>query len=104
MQAFCRAVHSIWNLGVKLLRLHWSVYFDDFFVIEDEIQSKRTGLIVMALFNLLGWGVSEEKGAGFLNVARVLGVCIDLSEANIMLLKLYNTELRKAEIKSSIDE
>ena len=47
------------------MRLHWSVYFDDFFVIEDEIQSKHTGLIVMALFNLLGWGVSEEKGAGF---------------------------------------
>ena len=58
VQAFCRAAPSIWYLGVKLLRLHWSVYFDDFFVIEDEIQSKHTGLIVMALFNLLGWGVS----------------------------------------------
>ena len=104
VQAFCRAAHSIWYLGVKLLRLHWSVYFDDFFVIEDEKQSKHTGLIVMALFNLLGWGVSEEKDAGFLSVARVLGVCIDLSEANIMILKLYNTESRKAEIKSSIDE
>ena len=104
VQAFCRAAHSIWYLGVKLLRLHWSVYFDDFFVIEDEKQSKHTGLIVMALFNLLGWGVSEEKDAGFLSVARVVGVCVDLSDANIMLLKLYNTESRKAEIKNSIDE
>ena len=76
VQAFCRAAHSIWYLGVKFLKLRWGVYFDDFFVIEDEKQSKHTGLIVMALFNLLGWGVSEEKDAGFLSVARVLGVLV----------------------------
>ena len=104
VQAFCRAAHAIWYLGVRLLKIHWSVYFDDFFVIEDEKQSKHTGLLVMALFNLLGWGVSEEKDAGFLSVARVLGVCIDLTDANILLLKLYNTDARKEEIKNSIDD
>ena len=73
-------------------------------MIEDEKQSKHTGLIVMALFNLLGWGVSEEKDAGFLSVARVLGVCIDLTEVDIKLMKIYNTEVRNEEIKVTAND
>ena len=30
VQGFCRVSHAIWRLGVRLLSLQWSVFFDDF--------------------------------------------------------------------------
>ena len=53
---------------------------------------------------MLGWDVSDEKDAGFLTVARVLGVCIDLYDTKSGLVSVYNTDARKTEIKDSIDK
>ena len=104
VQAFCRASHALWFLGTVIFKLHWSVYFDDFFLIESKAQSRHTGMVVTSFFSMLGWDVSDEKDAGFLTVARVLGVCIDLSDTKSGLVSVYNTDSRKTEIKDSIDK
>ena len=61
-------------------------------------------MVVSSFFSMLGWDVSDEKDAGFLTVARVLGLCIDLSEARLGLVSVYNTDARKSEIRDSIDK
>ena len=104
VQAFCRASHALWFLGTTIFKLHWSVYFDDFFLIENKAQSRHTGMVVSSFFSMLGWDVSDEKDAGFLTVARVLGVCIDLSDTKSGLVSVYNTDARKSEIRESIDK
>ena len=104
VQAFCRASHALWFLGTVIFKLHWSVYFDDFFLIEGKPQSRHTGMVVTSFFTMLGWDVSDEKDAGFLTVARVLGVCIDLSDTKSGLVSVYNTDARKSEIRDSIDK
>ena len=104
VQALCRASHALWFLGTVIFQLHWSVYFDDFFLIENKAQSRHTGMVVSSFFSMLGWDVSDEKGAGFLTVARVLGVCIDLSDTKSGLVSVYNTDARKSEIRDSIDK
>ena len=104
VQAFCRASHALWFLGTVIFKLHWTVYFDDFFLIEGKPQSRHTGMVVTSFFTMLGWDVSDEKDAGFLTVARVLGVCIDLSDTKSGLVSVYNTDVRKSEIRDSIDK
>ena len=104
VQAFCRASHALWFLGTVIFKLHWSVYFDDFFLIENKAQSRHTGMVVTSFFTMLGWDVSDEKDAGFLTVARALGVCIDLSDSTSGMVSVYNTEARKSEIRDSIDK
>ena len=104
VQAFCRASHALWFLGTVIFKLHWSVYFDDFFLIESKAQSRHTGMVVASFFTMLGWDVSDEKDAGFLTVARALGVCIDLSDSKSGLVSVYNTDARKSEIRDSIDK
>ena len=65
---------------------------------------RHTGMVVTSFFSMLGWDESDEKDAGFLTVARVLGVCIDLSDTKSGLVSVYNTDSRKTEIKDSIDK
>ena len=60
-------------------------------------------MVAECFFKLLGWATSEEKDAGFLSVARVLGVCIDLSDSHSGIVSTYNTEARRLELIASID-
>lgn len=43
------------------------------------------------------------KGAGFLAVVRVLGMCIDLSDARNCIVSTYNTDARRLELVSIIN-
>ena len=61
-------------------------------------------MVVSSFFSMLGWDVSDEKDPVFVTVARVLGVCIDLSDTRQNLVSVYNTDVRKAEIRDSIDK
>ena len=47
--------------------------------------------------------MTSEKDSGFLSVARILGVCIDLSECRLGMVSIFNTEQRKRELGSTID-
>ena len=103
VQGFCRASNALWHLGVSLYKLHWTVYFDDFFLVESYDLVKHTDFVVSSFFETLGWEVTSEKDSGFLSVARILGVCIDLSDCKRCLVSIFNTEQRKSELGSMID-
>lgn len=101
---FCRTSHAIWFVGVALMFLHWSVYFDDFMVVEDLSLSKHTNFIVDGLFSLLGWETSSEKGGAFDSIARALGVVFDLADTKLLTVKVLNSSHRCKEIGEHIDK
>ena len=103
VQAFCRSSHALWAVGVVLFLFHWTVCFDDFFLVESAEQSRYTAMISEAFFDFLGWETREEKDAGFLTTAKVLGVCVDLTDCHLGLVAVFNTEQRKSELCCSID-
>ena len=44
-----------------LPQLHWSVFFDDFFVIAAEEEASHIHLVQRSLFELVGWATSSER-------------------------------------------
>ena len=103
VQGFCRVSHAIWWLGVKLLSLQWSVFFDDFVLACSAIEAKHIDLIQEGFFSLLGWETSSEKDIGFSSIAKALGVEISLADAASGLVRVQNTEARKRALSASID-
>ena len=92
VQGFCRVSHALWWLGVRLLRLQWSVFFDDFVLNCLESERSHVDMIQAGLFALLGWETSSEKDAGFSSVARALGIEISLADSKLGLVRVQNTE------------
>ena len=103
VQGFCRASNALRYLGARLFNLHWTVYFDDFFLVESNDLVRHTDFVVSSFFETLGWEVTSEKDSGFLSVGRILGVCVDLSECRRGMVSVFNTEQRKSELGSTID-
>ncbi|CAE7519242.1 unnamed protein product [Symbiodinium sp. CCMP2592] len=52
------------NDWVVLLQLHWSCYFDDFFLVAAQSEAEHVHLIQRGFFDLLGWSTSSEKVFG----------------------------------------
>lgn len=100
---FCRTSHAIWFVGVVLMSLHWSVYFDDFMVVEDSCLARHTNFIVDGLFALLGWETSSEKGGDFDAIARALGVVFDLADTKHLKIRVLNSLHRCKEIGEHIN-
>ena len=103
VQGFCRTSYAIWAIGLGLLSLHWSVYFDDYVVIGTPKERDHLDLVLHSFFTLIGWETSAEKDAGFSAVAKALGVEVCLDEIHLGLLKVQNTEARRRELASTID-
>ena len=85
------------------LSIHWSVYFDDFMVVEDACLAKHTNFIIDGLFSLLGWETSKEKGCAFDPIARALGVVFDMSDTKLLSIKVLNAPHRCKEIGEHLD-
>ena len=100
---FCRASHAVWFVGTALMSIHWSVYFDDFMVIEDECLSRHTNFIIDGLFSLLGCETSKEKGCAFDSIARALGVVFDMSDTKMLSVKVLNSPHRCKEIGGHLE-
>ena len=101
---FCRTSHAIWYIGTSILLLHWSVYFDDFVIVEDARSAKHCECIVNGLFSLLGWETSEEKGGTFESSAKALGVIFDLADSRLLKVRVCNSPNRCREIGDLIDK
>lgn len=102
VQGFYRASYSLWWIGLQLLKLHWTLFFDDFLVVGRLAEGRHVELILASFFSTLGWETSSEKGNSFNAVARALGVLIDLSDSKLLKVKVNNTENRGREIVSFI--
>ena len=103
VMGFCRTSRAIWQLGVTMLYLHWSVYFDDFILIGDASENAHLNLVVSAFFSLLGWEIADDKGSAFDSCAKALGVIFDLSSCNSGIVYVKNTVERQRELESFID-
>ena len=103
VHGFVRTAAAIWAIGLEIFQLHWNVYFDDFIVFERGALGKLTELCVFTYFSLLGWGVSAEKGESFSTVAKVLGLEINLGEAQLGFVVMQNTQSRRVELCSQLE-
>ena len=92
VQGFCRTSGAIWVVGLNLLRIHWSVYFDDYVAVATEEERCHLDLVLRSYFSMIGWETSDEKDGGFSSVAKALGVEVCLDEIHLGLLKVQNTE------------
>eukprot|EP00434_Breviolum_minutum_P011523 symbB.v1.2.010159.t3/scaffold660.1/size175713/16 len=103
VHGFVRVAVALWTLAVKIFRIHWSVYFDDFICVEYSSLSRLTDMCICNFFNLLGWETSDDKDSVFSSVAKFLGLEIDLSSVRLGCFTMQNTQKRRTEIADSID-
>eukprot|EP00435_Cladocopium_sp_Y103_P069804 s179_g34.t1 len=104
VMGFCRASYSVWRIGVILFNLHWTVYFDDYFLVAEIHESKQVDVAQKLLFTLTGWQTSDEKEGGFNSLSRILGVQIDLQDAHLGSITVCNVESRVKELTAMIDD
>ena len=104
VMGFCRVSYAIWRVGVVIFRLHWTVFFDDFYLVASLEESKHVDMAQKLFFQLIGWQVSSEKEADFGVLARILGVQIDLNESILGAFTICNVESRVKELVSTIDD
>lgn len=104
VHGFVRVAVAIWTLAVKIFKIHWSVYFDDFICVEYSALSKLTDMCICNFFTLLGWETSDDKDSAFSAVAKFLGLEIDLTDVRLGLFYMQNTEKRRTEIVDTIND
>ena len=104
VMGFCRTSYAIWRIGVVVFNLHWTVYFDDFFLVAEVYESKHVDLAQRLLFMVTGWQTSDEKEGGFSSISRILGVQIDLGDSLLASVTISNVESRVRELTTTIDD
>ena len=103
---FLRVSAALWKIGVVLLRLFWTAYFDDFSVVSAKQLCSNTHWVVETLFDLLGFRFAREgsKASPFATAFEMLGLRVDLSRVQERILTVGHTEKRKAELHGYIQE
>ena len=102
VHSFCRTSLGIWAIGVTLLLLMWSVYYDDFVGGEIPPLSRLFDVCAETLFVLLGWDTSPDKPSTFGGIAKVLGLEFDLRESQLGRFYMRNTTSRCEELRDTI--
>ncbi|CAE7689738.1 unnamed protein product [Symbiodinium necroappetens] len=104
VQGFYRVASAIWHLALVFFDLHWTQFYDDYFLIAGESESPHINLIQESFYALLGWETASEKDCEFGFVTRALGVQIDLSDCHFGLVKVSNTLSRRRELEITIND
>ena len=102
VHGFCRTSYGLWTIGVRLLSLLWTVYFDDFVVFEERALSKHCEFVISTFFKMLGWATSIDKETEFSGSLKALGILIDLSEVKLLKIQFSNTDERRFEVTHDI--
>ena len=103
VHGFCRTSFGLWIIGTRLLKLFWTVYFDDYIVFEERALSKHCEFVISTFFKMLGWATSVDKENDFSSSLKALGLVIDLSEVKLLRVSFNNTEERRFEVCRDID-
>ncbi|CAE7836630.1 unnamed protein product [Symbiodinium sp. CCMP2592] len=98
--AFCRSTMGLWHLGCALLLIHWTVFYDDFIVLNEASSTKHLDMVLNCFWDLLGWTVARDKESDFDYFARALGVKICFQSERVFVVE--NTPERKAELDETI--
>ena len=83
VQGFFRVSFALFWLGVVIFRFHWTTFFDDFFLVGAQPESKHLDLIQSGFFALLGWQTSDEKGEALKSVVCALRLEISSADGNM---------------------
>eukprot|EP00435_Cladocopium_sp_Y103_P068545 s153_g31.t1 len=102
--SFLRLSLALWKLGSALLSIAWSSYFDDFLSLAETGMERHTDMVITFLFSTLGWKLATEKLVDFDSVCKVLGVKLDLAEADLGTTLVMNTPERVDELIADIDQ
>ena len=70
---FSQSVLAIWKVGLSLLKLMRSAYFDDFLCSARQSESRHVDFCVDAIFSPLGWRISKHKLIAFDSLCKNLG-------------------------------
>lgn len=106
VHSFLRLARSIWWLGVQLLSIIWTSFYDDYIVFSPPQLEKSTGSAVSSLLRLLRWIFATEgnKAAPFSPSCKALGIKFDLKASRTGFAELVNTEERVLALCASLNE
>lgn len=104
VHGFCRTSFGLWAIGIRVLRILWTVYFDDFVVFEERALSRHCEFVVSTFFKMLGWATSVDKENDFSCNLKALGITIDLSDVKHLRVYFANTDERRFEVTGDIKE
>ena len=98
VRGFCRTSDGLWVVGIRILKLLWTVYFDDFIVFEVRSLCKLCEFVAGAFLKMLGWAISIDKGNDFSCSLTALGIVVDLSDVKLLRVNFSNTDERRFEV------
>ncbi|CAE8637616.1 unnamed protein product [Polarella glacialis] len=89
---FNRMARSIWFVGVRMLNLLWTNFYDDFPHLDLVVSGAASHKCSVELFDLLGWAVShsEKKDKAMAKSFTVLGVVFDFAHSCAGFFEVYN--------------
>ena len=106
VHSFLRVSFSLWVLAVRLLRVLWCNYYDDFVTFAPRLEVDSISNCVHTFFKIVGWRFAEtgEKAPPFNCAFSALGIKIDLSAMQGGTVLFDNTEKRTQELLSSLSK
>ena len=104
VQGFLRAAISIWTIGLRVLSLCWSSYFDDYPCLSRIELARSTEYAMTSLFKLLGvqYAAEGKKATEFTGIFKMLGLQVDLATSSQSQLLLGHTDERRKELFEGI--
>ena len=98
--AFLRVASALWRIGVVLLKLVWSSFFDDFTNVTRDVLANNTRWAIETLFDLLGINFDRDgkKAPPYAAVFNMLGLQVDLTESCERRISVGHTDSRRSEL------
>ena len=105
VSGFLRISVSIYIIGLRMLSLCWTAYFDDYPCLFRSELPRSTDHAMTGLFDLLGVRYASEgkKAAPFSDVFRMLGLRINLQNSQSLRVEVGHTDERRAELTNTLD-
>ena len=103
--AFLRISVCLWRIGVVLLKLFWTSFFDDFSCISSESLASNAQWAVESLFTLLGisFAIEGKKAEPFGQCFRMLGLQVDVTCSSNLQVHIGHTPERREELLEFLD-
>ena len=98
--AFLRVACALWRIGLVLLKLVWSSFFDDFSNVTRDVLANNTRWAIETLFGLLGVNFDRDgkKAPPYAPVFNMLGPQMDLTCSHERRISVGHTDSRRSEL------